>query len=416
MEKAIFRKVSLDRLSSPEQIDYLLQVTTVRGWIALLALCAVLGAGLAWSLIGKMDTTVTGQGVISRLSGIDSEVAMAGGTVLDIDVQVGDLVKKGQVLAHVAQPDLREKLKQAQEQITQAQEDRNKNLAERAADDAAKSLAIHKQIASTQKQISDTLDQIRYAKEQIPVDEQLVAKGLITKQTAITDRQKVASLETNIQGYQAQIAQLQSQEVSMKNDSSQSNLSSADKIRGLIENYAMLQHDLQRASSVVAEQNGKVVEIPPYRGELVNAGDPIVNIEPLPGAVQVVGFIPAEKAKQLQPGMEVHISPFGVPKEEYGYIFGKVAYVGAFPASMPAIFATFSNHTIAQLMTAQGPVTEVHVTLRRNPATASGYSWSSAKGPDTDISTGSMCSLEVVSQRQHPIELLFPYVKKELGI
>lgn len=416
MESAIFRKVSLDRLSSPEQIDYLLQVTTVRGWIALFALGACLAAGLVWGLIGEMNTTVAGEGVISRPSGVDSEIAMAAGTVLDIEVHVGDKVKRGQVLAHVAQPDLREKLRQARSQITGAQRDRKTGLAQRADNDAAKALAIQKQIESAQKQIADTLDQIRFAKEQVPVDEQLVAKGLITKQTAITDRQKVASLETNVQGYQAQIAQLEAQQVSMKNDTAQFALDSANKINELIENYGTLQRGLRRASSVVADHDGRVVEIPQYPGALVAAGDPIVNIEPFPGTVEVIGYVSAQKAKQIQPGMEAHISPAGIPAEEYGYIFGSVDYVGAFPATMPSIVRTFENHTVANLMTAQGPVIEVNVSLKQNPATPTGYDWSSHNGPARQISSGSMCSVEVVTRRQHPIELLFPYIKKTLGL
>jgi HlyD family secretion protein len=416
MESAIFRKVSLDRLSSPEQIDYLLQVTTVRGWIALLALCAALGAGLAWGLIGEMNTTVAGRGIISRPNGVDSEFAMAGGTVLDIAVKIGDTVRPGEVLAHVAQPDLVEKLKQAQSQITEAQRDRKMGMAQRADNDAAKDLAIQKQIASTQRQISDTLDQIRFAKEQVPVDEQLVAKGLITKQTAITDRQKVSSLESNVQGLQAQIAQLQANQVSMKNDTAQFALDSANKINGLIENYGMLQRALRRASSVVAHHDGRVVEIPPYPGALVSPGDPIINIEPFRGSVEVIAYVPAQKAKQIRLGMEVHVSPAGVPSEEYGYMFGTVNYVGAFPATRPAILHAFENHTVVDLMTSGGPVIEVRVRLKRNPATPSGYAWSSHQGPPRQISSGSMCSVDVVTRKQHPIALLFPYLKKTLGL
>ena len=36
-DNGIFRKVSLDRLSSPEKLDQLLPVTDRKGWLALLA-------------------------------------------------------------------------------------------------------------------------------------------------------------------------------------------------------------------------------------------------------------------------------------------------------------------------------------------------------------------------------------------
>ncbi|MGA1194869.1 MAG: hypothetical protein ACO36I_00070 [Candidatus Latescibacterota bacterium] len=41
-QKQIFRQAALDRLSSPDQLDQLMRVTTPKGWIALMALCSVL--------------------------------------------------------------------------------------------------------------------------------------------------------------------------------------------------------------------------------------------------------------------------------------------------------------------------------------------------------------------------------------
>ena len=38
----IFRKVALERLSSPEQLDQLMQVTSPKGWLALAGLGALL--------------------------------------------------------------------------------------------------------------------------------------------------------------------------------------------------------------------------------------------------------------------------------------------------------------------------------------------------------------------------------------
>lgn len=64
MAKEIYRKVSLDRLASPEQLDHLLEVTTGKSWVALLALCATLGAGVAWGVLGSSDTTVPGAALL----------------------------------------------------------------------------------------------------------------------------------------------------------------------------------------------------------------------------------------------------------------------------------------------------------------------------------------------------------------
>jgi len=51
----IFRKESLDRVSSPEQLNDYIRVTTVSVWIVLLALVILLLGMLAWSVFGRVE-------------------------------------------------------------------------------------------------------------------------------------------------------------------------------------------------------------------------------------------------------------------------------------------------------------------------------------------------------------------------
>lgn len=60
----MFRKKLLDKLKSPEQLDTLLTVTSSRTWLVLVALGLLLAAALVWSIVGTLETTVAGSGVI----------------------------------------------------------------------------------------------------------------------------------------------------------------------------------------------------------------------------------------------------------------------------------------------------------------------------------------------------------------
>lgn len=65
MEKnSIFRKEALERLSSPEQLDQLMQIVTPRSWLPLAVLGGLLSFGVVWSFIGRIPVTTTGRGVI----------------------------------------------------------------------------------------------------------------------------------------------------------------------------------------------------------------------------------------------------------------------------------------------------------------------------------------------------------------
>lgn len=53
---SLFRKkISLEKVSSPEQMDDVIRVTTPAVWIALFALIAILVAILVWSIFGTIE-------------------------------------------------------------------------------------------------------------------------------------------------------------------------------------------------------------------------------------------------------------------------------------------------------------------------------------------------------------------------
>ena len=58
MDKGIYRKKSIDRVSSPEQLDGYIQVVTPGVWLILGAVLVLLGSVLLWSVTGTIDVTM----------------------------------------------------------------------------------------------------------------------------------------------------------------------------------------------------------------------------------------------------------------------------------------------------------------------------------------------------------------------
>lgn len=63
-QRPIFRKAALDRLSSPEELDELMQITTPRAWLALAGIGVLLLAGFFWAILDRMPSTVHGEGLL----------------------------------------------------------------------------------------------------------------------------------------------------------------------------------------------------------------------------------------------------------------------------------------------------------------------------------------------------------------
>jgi hypothetical protein len=102
----LFRKAALDRLSSPEQLHTLMRVTNAKGWLALVGCALIVVTAVVWGVLGSVRTKVTAQGILLGGAGIAEVTSQGEGDVASIEVKVGDVVKKGQVVAKVAQPAL----------------------------------------------------------------------------------------------------------------------------------------------------------------------------------------------------------------------------------------------------------------------------------------------------------------------
>ena len=59
MARSIFRKASLDRISSPEQLNDYIRVTNPGVWMILSAVIMLLLGICVWSVFGRLDTTIT---------------------------------------------------------------------------------------------------------------------------------------------------------------------------------------------------------------------------------------------------------------------------------------------------------------------------------------------------------------------
>lgn len=58
MKDTIFRKKSLDRISSPEEIDDYMKVTSPSMWLVLVTIVLLLAAAIIWSITGRIETTL----------------------------------------------------------------------------------------------------------------------------------------------------------------------------------------------------------------------------------------------------------------------------------------------------------------------------------------------------------------------
>jgi HlyD family secretion protein len=92
----MFRERALESVSSPEQLDRLVRVTSPRTWLALGALLAVIAGALTWASTSTVPTTLSGTGFLLPEGGLRQVVAPNPGTLNGLRLAAGAHVVSGE--------------------------------------------------------------------------------------------------------------------------------------------------------------------------------------------------------------------------------------------------------------------------------------------------------------------------------
>lgn len=98
-DNPLFRKEALEKISSPEQIDQLIQVTLPRGWIALIGTLLLLLGIIAWSIWGRLETVNISPCILYPIEGGPARISTdQQGIVTQLLAPSGKLIKQNSPL------------------------------------------------------------------------------------------------------------------------------------------------------------------------------------------------------------------------------------------------------------------------------------------------------------------------------
>lgn len=130
MGKSLFREASMERLSSPEQLDELISVTSTKAWFALAAIGCILVSALVWGFLGSIPTKIEGHGILINNGGIYTIQHHTAGQVIDVRFKPGDMVRKGDVVARIEAPELVDRINSLQDTIFDMENNQQSDSAE----------------------------------------------------------------------------------------------------------------------------------------------------------------------------------------------------------------------------------------------------------------------------------------------
>lgn len=416
MAAGFFRKAALEKLSTPEKLDQLIKVTSPKGWIALLTIAIVLGTGIAWSFFGNVKTKLNVVGVL--LGGeIHEVVATSQGQLIDLNVNIGDVVEEGDVVASVEQPELFQQIEVVKGALQEQKYDLQRLFSFGNKNSKMQEQILKKEHLFIEIQKESSKANLNFLKSQLENEKELLKKGLITKSQVVKTEQKIEKTLANIE--LRKIQTVQTSNIQLNNDFDHQQSININKQR-IVETERRLKHLKERydiQTKIRSPYTGEVVELLSESGIVVRQGTPLFKlnnqeVKVSDGKLRGVLYIPSQDGKKIKKGMEALVVPSTVQPQEYGFMKGKVTYVSDFPITQKGMMMTVKNDQLVSGLLTKGALFEVYVEFEEDKDTFSGFKWTSAQGPEIAINEGTSCMGKITVKTEPPAAIVVPALKK----
>jgi HlyD family secretion protein len=413
----IFREAAIDRLSNPEQLDHIVGVTRPFDWMAAATLALGFAVLIAWSVLGRIPTRVSGEGILLSSGGrLVDAVSTASGKLASLDVNVGDEVRRDQVIAHIVQTETEQRLRQARDVLREREREHaeltnaiSREIDAKLANYAAQDAGLASVIAAAEKRTA-------YLTDEVAKLEPAAASGIVTRKYLEDRRVELNNARERITDARNDSLKLNAQRLDLQSQRERDRMLSEFKVNDSRRTVEQLTAELERGSRIISPADGRVVELKVSGGAVLAVGAPVIEIETAGQVLEATIYMPPDRGKNIRPGMEVRVEPATIKREEYGAIVGKVVAVSDFPVTPQGMLADLHNDALVKRFSEEGAPYAAKVALERDPSTFSLYRWTSGKGPPILLSSGTLTRAEVTTREQRPIDLVIPLTKRLTGI
>ena len=446
----IFRKVALERLSTPDQLDQALLLTPSAIRPVLYFAALVVLAIVVASVLISVPITASGIGIVLQAQGMAEVMAPGSGRVIALQVDLGQTVTKGQLLATLAQPDLENGLQTVRAELKDLQDQRARITRIQQTDHALQTQQILQQRRELSTRLASGKLRRAWLTQRVEQDLALRSAGYLSQNRLRETEAELLQINDLIGQTESQLQALAGTLASARHAHERETIDLTVRIATLEHRRDELAQRLSRETRLISDQDGVVSEMKIAVGDVLASGQPVIGLLPAalhgpalvqsPGSapnpgtaksttsatpttptnpsvsrLQVIAYLPAGEAKKVRPGMEIRVTPDNVKKEEFGSIMGQVLSVAPIPATFEGMQRTLRNRQLVQNLSQNGAPIELRLALSADPGRPSGLRWTS-RGPNHRLETGTTVQAEVVVKRMRLLTLALPALESWLHL
>ena len=412
-----FRKAALERLASPERLDEMMRLSQPRRWVAWSTLVIMVVLALLWAFwFGEMVERVTGQGILLPGGAMRTVEATSEGKVEKILVKIGDVVSEKSPLVRMSQKVGEFDLDQLQKKLNDLELKNTRLAADEERDLASQTSKISAQTAQAVRERNANLASFNEKNAAYLSAMNSLTKGDNEKRSlyaaAIAAHTAIQKYDSEIKRYESELLELQNR---IKRQRDDRQLEMAEVKREIAKQE--VRNDSDSTIRVPLSYSGRVADVLVREGGTVSPKDPVVRLEQIDKPLKALAFVPMKQGEGVRHKMVAQISPSTVKREEYGAMLGIVDAVIHQPQTKQGMVNDLGNETqVDEYLKKLGTPYRVEASLKDQPGSASGFEWTSARGPNTPITSGTPCELTVIVERKKPYLYLLARVKETLGL
>lgn len=419
MTSDLFRKVALERLSTPEQLDQALALSPVANRLALYLTFAVLMAILCASVVVSAPIMAKGVGIVLAAEGVAEVSAQHSGRVQQVRVKPGDTIVVGQPIADLYQPDQENSLRTLRAELADAGDQRRRIVEFHARDSQVQSVQRAQRKRELAQRAASTRQRLKWIEDRQQQDETLVARGFLSRNRLQDTRTEYLQTQDRLAEIDSQLRTLEVEETASAHARQREALDLDLRIAAIEHRIGELSEKLTRESAALSQHAGVVAEVKVNVGDVVGPGSPLLTVLPNEGEVArtpaVIAYLAAGEAKKVRPSMSARVTPGNVKKEEYGSIVASVTAVSPIPATQEGMQRVLRNRQLVQTLSQNVAPIEILLSLETDARSPSGVRWTS-RGPAQKIDVGTTVEVEVVVKRMRLIVLALPALERWLAV
>ncbi len=336
-------RVSLD------QLDTLVRVTSIHGWVHLCTLFAVCAAAVAFAVFYQVPTKVNGEGILLIDRDTLSQIrARATGRLISLRVKLGDPVAPDEKIGEISQNELDDAIHEAESKLKDVEREDQELTRHEQEERDTQAKSIERVRRAIQEVETTSRDKLKIAESIAVGDDRLRAKKYLSDIELLESREKLYQIKDDLNKGKARLAELDLEATKGEIARHRAQLERRLKIQQLETKLELDRAKLARTSCIVSQVHGRVAQVLSANGELVREGAPVVlvhgpkserGLDDDASPYESIVFVPAGEGKKINVGDPVEVSPATVKREEHGFIRGRVAAIWEMPATKLAMEA-----------------------------------------------------------------------------